>query len=77
MSYYPCAHKAANDHSVIENGARVWTCSFCAARGQWTEGWSYHGNIECTTCHAARIDEVRCPGCPPPNEAQEGASDAR
>lgn len=69
MSYYPCVHKSINGHSVLRDGKRIWTCSFCGEKGPWAEGWNYHGTIECKICWGPEIDEVRCPKCPPPKEA--------
>lgn len=61
---YPCAHKDLNDHSTREaDGRRLWTCSYCAKKAHWDEDWSYFGNIECSKCWTASIDEVRCGDC--------------
>jgi hypothetical protein len=77
VSYYPCKHKADNDHSRFENGVKIWKCSFCGTEGRWTDGWSYFGNMECKDCWAARIDDVSCSNCSEKqvqNEKREGGT---
>jgi hypothetical protein len=61
MSYFPCSHKADNDHSRRGNdGVVYWACSCCGLVEAWSEEWRYWGNIECRQCQAAAIDYVAC-----------------
>lgn len=57
-----CTHKTYQDHTTgrTAEGRLVWRCSHCGRTETWSEGWSYHGNVECPTCWVAVIDAVAC-----------------
>jgi hypothetical protein len=40
--------------------SRVWTCSHCGAKGEWTDTWSYWGSLECKYCWMADMEWVAC-----------------
>lgn len=63
-----CKHLRAADHKVVfaSDGKRVWRCSRCKTTGKWTDGWIYHGRIECLTCQETEVNEVLCPACAKP-----------
>lgn len=63
MSYWPCTHKADNDHGGLDGkGVRFWICSCCGLVAPWDEDWRYWGNIECRKCEAADMEYVACSG---------------
>jgi len=82
-----CNHKTMKDHCELVDASgdipakiRIWTCSYCGEKSEWTEQHEYYGNIECKFCQTAEIEEVRCGNCKRPDkinvsEAPDGNDD--
>lgn len=62
MTWTACTHKTYQDFTTgrAAEGRLVWRCSHCGRTDVWGDGWSYHGNAECSTCWVASIDVVAC-----------------
>ncbi len=61
-----CKHGTVADHTAgARNGRLLWVCSDCGMQAQWSDGWAYHGSMECWACSGPAIERVRCPDCAP------------
>lgn len=60
----PCKHKVQSDHMEIMEGNKIWTCSCCGKKSEWTDNHVRYGIMECDNCWEERIDWVACSdGC--------------